>query len=141
VALPLAAVALAGCGGAHYQYHPQPTVPVNVSVYINSQRVSLSPTSVTSGPITITITNQASTAKALQVVAAGRIATSPLAETGPISPQGTAQLTVKLGTGNYTITTAPSNSTEAAAVAPTGVIPARLQVQGQRPATNQLQTP
>jgi hypothetical protein len=140
-ALPLAAVVLGGCGGAHYQFHPQPTVPVNVSVYVNSQRVSVSPASVTSGPVTITITNQASTAESLQVVPAGGSASNPLAETGPISPQGTAQLTVKLGTGNYTVTTAPANSTEAAAVTPTGILPAHLHVQGQRPAISQLQTP
>jgi hypothetical protein len=140
--LPLAAVALAGCGsGGHYQYTPKATVPLNVSVYINSQRVSLSPNSVTPGPVAITITNQASTAESLQVVPAGGSTASPLAETGPISPQGTNQLTVNLGTGSYTVTTAPTRSTEAAAVTPTGIVPTLLQVQGQRPVTNQLQTP
>jgi hypothetical protein len=112
-----------------------------VSVYINSQRVSLSPHSVTPGPVAITITNQASTAESLQVVPAGGSTTSPLAETGPISPQGTNQLTVNLNTGSYTVTTAPRSSTEAAAVTPTGIVPSLLQVQGQRPVTNQLQTP
>ena len=140
--LPLAAVALGGCGGgARFVFHPKATVPVNVSVYINSQRVSLSPSSVTSGPITITITNQASTAESLQVVPAGGSAANPLAETGPISPQGTDQLTVKLATGNYTVTTAPDNSTEAAAATPTGILPTLLRVQGQRPTSNQLQVP
>ena len=138
----LAAVALAACGGTHYQYTPRPTVPLNVSVYINSQRVSLSPNAITPGPTTITITNQAATAESLQVVPAGSSASSPLAETGPISPQGTAQVTVDLNTaGAYTITTAPSNSTEAAASTPTGILPGLLRVRGQRPISTQPQSP
>lgn len=140
--LPLAAAALVGCGGTHYEFHPQVITPVNVSVHINAQRVALSPNSVTPGPVAITITNQASTAESLLVVPASSGATSPLADTGPISPQGTAQLTVDLrNSGSYTVTTAPDNSTEAAAAAPTGILPALLQVQGQRPIGSQLQTP
>ena len=140
--LPLAAVVLAGCGGgSRYVYQRTATVPINASVYISSQRVRLSPTSVTPGPVSITITNQASTAESLQVVPAGGSDANPLAETGPISPQGTAQLTVKLNNGNYTITTAPGSSTEAAAATPTGIVPSRLQVQGQRPRSSQLQAP
>lgn len=137
-----AAVALAACGGSHYEYKPRATVPINVSVYINSQRVALSPTSITPGPVSITITNQASTAESLQVVPAGGSSTRPLAETGPISPQGTAQVTVDLSNaGRYTITTAPDSSTEASAATPTGISPGVLQVQGQRPASGQLQAP
>ena len=141
--LPLAAVAVASCGnGGHFEYHPQATAPVNVSVYVNSQRVALSPASVTPGPISITITNQASTAESLQVVPSGGSNTAPLAETGPISPQGTAQVRVDLNeAGNYTVATTPANSTEASAATPTGILPGLLQVQGHRPALSQPQAP
>jgi hypothetical protein len=136
----LAAVALAACGSSHFQYTPKATVPINVSVYIDSQRVSLSPNSITPGPTTITITNQASTAESLQVVPAG--GSNALAETGPISPQGTAQVTVDLSSaGAYTISTAPNNSTEAAASTPTGILPGLLRVQGQRPISVEPQSP
>lgn len=142
--LPLVAVTVAACGSStHFQFNPKATIPVNVSVYINSQRVALSPSSVTRGPVLITITNQASTAESLQVVRAGGSGANPLADTGPISPQGTGQLTVNLGIGSYTVTTAPDNSTEAAAATPTGILPGLLQVQGRRPAggASQLQAP
>jgi hypothetical protein len=140
--LLLAAVVVAGCGsGTHYVFHPKATVPINVSIYVSSQRVRLSPTSVTPGPVAVTITNQASTAESLQVVPAGGSGSNPLAETGPISPQGTAQLSVSLGAGSYTVTTAPDNATEAAAATPTAILPALLQVQGQRPVSSPLQTP
>lgn len=134
-ALPLAAVALAGCGsGSHFEYHPRATVPVNISVFINSKRVAVSPSSVTQGPVAITITNQATTAESLQVMQAGGPGSKPVAETGPISPQATDQLTVSLDTGSYTVATASTH-------VGTRLLPARLQVQGQRPPTSQLQVP
>ena len=140
VTLPLAVLAVASCGNSsHFDYHPTATVPINVSVYVNARRVALSPASVTPGPISITITNQASTAEALKVVPGS--GTPPLAVTGPISPQGTDQVTVNVNAGNYTITTAPDNSTDAAAATPTGILPGLLQVQGQRPAASPLQAP
>lgn len=142
VTLPLVGLALAACGGTtHFRFNPKTTIPVNVSVYVNSRRVAISPNSVTPGPVSITITNQAATAESLRVVPGGGSGASPLADTGPISPQGTDQLTVKLGAGNYTVTTSPDNATDAGAATPTGILPALLQVQGHRIPASQLQAP
>ena len=100
--------ALAGCGSSgHFVNHPAPPTPVNLTVYINDQRVSLSPSSVGAGPVVLIVTNQASTAQSLTVLPAGASAAQPIADTGPINPQATTQVTVNLNTpGAYTVATA-----------------------------------
>jgi hypothetical protein len=114
-------------------------IPLNVSVYINDQRISVSPTSTTPGPVAITITNQSSSAASIEIAPAGG---SAITTTGPISPQANDQVTVDLSTGQYTVGIAPNSSTQAAAAAPTGIVPGTLTVQGQRPnSNNQLLTP
>ena len=107
---------VAGCGSSeHFVNHPSPPVPVNLTVYINDQRVSVSPSSVGAGPVVLIVTNQARTAQSLTVLSAGSSAGQPLADTGPINPQATTQVTVNLNTpGSYTVATAPNGSTEAA---------------------------
>jgi hypothetical protein len=139
----VAATVAAGCGGGgHYPNQPRPPSPVNMTVYINDQRVSVSPSSVGAGPVQLIVTNQASNSESLTVLAAGSAAGQPLADTGPISPQGTAQVTVNLNSGNYTVATAPHASTEAANVAPGGIQAALVHVGKPRPgASNQLLQP
>lgn len=132
--LLLGAVALGGCGGAsHFADQARPAVPVNVSVYINDRRVSVSPNAVSPGPVTITILNQSSTAEPLQVAPAGG---SGVTTTGPINPQATDQVTVDLRSGQYTIGIAPDSSTEAAAATPTGIMSGLLTVSGSRQTSN-----
>lgn len=140
-ALLLGALALAGCGGGtHFIDGPRQPVPINVSVYVDDQRVSVSPDSVTVGPVTITITNQASSAQAIEVAPAG--GSSAVTTTGPISPQATDQVTVNLSRGDYTVGIAPNNSTQAAAATPSGINPGALTVQGRRAnSNNQLLQP
>ena len=105
--------------------------------------VSLSPSSVGAGPVVLIVTNQATTAQSLTVLPAGASAAQPIADTGPINPQATTQVTVNLNTpGAYTVATAPNGSTEAAAAVPTGVHPALLRVGRPRPSgSNELLQP
>jgi hypothetical protein len=126
----LAAVAVAGCGsGSHFANQTRPPAPVNLTVYINDQRVSVSPSRVGAGPVQLIVTNQASNAESLTVQLANNSSDQPLADTGPISPQATAQVTVDLTPpGDYTVGTAPAGSTQAAASAPTGIQPAVVHV-------------
>jgi hypothetical protein len=142
--LLLVPAVLAGCGsGSHFANRPRPPSPVNLSVYINDQRISVSPSSVGAGPVDFIVTNQSSTAESLTVLPAGASAGPPLADTGPISPQGTAQVTVNFNTpGAYTVAIAPRGLTQAAAATPTGIRPALLQIGAPRPsASNQLLQP
>jgi hypothetical protein len=108
-----------------------------MTVYVNDQRVSVSPSSVGAGPILFIITNQASNAESLAVTSSAG-STPPLADTGPISPQGTAQLSVNLKTpGDYTVAVAPPpGSTEAAAATPTGIQPAQIHIGSPRASSN-----
>lgn len=128
--LGLAAVALAGCGGgSHFANQTRPPAPVNLTVYINDQRISVSPSTVGAGPVQLIVTNQATNAVSLTVQPTNDSSAQPLADTGPISPQGTAQVTVDLSPpGDYTVGIAPSGSTQAAASAPTGIQPAVVHV-------------
>jgi hypothetical protein len=142
--LVIAAAMVAGCGGgSHYANRPRPPSPVNLTVYINDQRISISPSSVGAGPVVFIVTNQASNAESLTVLPAGGAAAQSLATTGPISPQGTAQVSVNLGTpGAYTLGIAGGGSTEAASSLPAGIQPALLRVGAPRPsASNQLLQP
>jgi hypothetical protein len=134
-ALSVGVLALAGCGsGTHFANTGRPASPVNVSVYVNDQRISVSPGSVTPGLVTITIANQSSNARAIQI--APPAGSSAVTTTGPIRPQASDQVTVELPSGDYTVGIAPNNSTQAAAATPTGGAAGSLTVKGHRPNSN-----
>lgn len=139
----VAAATASGCGGGtHFANLPRPPSPINLTVYINNQRVSVSPTSIGAGPVVLIVTNAASTAESLSVLPSGQSGAQPLADTGPISPQGTTQVSVNLNAGDYSVGIAPDASSEAAAATPTGIAPAPLHVGKPRPsASNQLLSP
>jgi hypothetical protein len=140
--LTVAIVAGCGSGGGHFANLPRPASPVNVTVYINDQRVSVSPSSVGAGPVVFIVTNQASQAESMNILPAGVSAGQALADTGPISPQATAQVTVDLKGGNYSVATGPTGATEAAQNTPTGITPASLHIGKPRPsASHQLMNP
>lgn len=136
--LALALAVATGCGGGqHFANRQRSPVPVNLTVYINDHRVSVSPSNVGAGPVVLIITNQASNAESLTVMPSGGATSQPLADTGPISPQGTAQLQVNLNTpGDYTVGISPSSSSQAAAATPTGIQPALVAVGPRRASSN-----
>jgi hypothetical protein len=87
---------------------PRPPAPVNLTVYIDNSRVSVSPTRVGAGPVEFIVTNQASQAESLAILpsGAGVSAGEPLANTGPINPQATAQVSVNFSSpGRYSLAT------------------------------------
>ncbi len=58
--LACAALAVSACGSsATGATTPRPPAPVNLTVYIDNSRVSVSPSSVGAGPVEFIITNQA----------------------------------------------------------------------------------
>src|SRR5947209_1503354 len=137
LALTTAATLSACGGGTHFANQPRPPAPVNLTVYINDQKVSVSPGSVGAGPVVFVITNQASNAESVSVTSSAGSSSHPVADTGPISPQATAQLSVDLkDPGDYTVGIAPNSSTEAAAATPTGIRAALIHVGQPRPSSN-----
>jgi hypothetical protein len=141
--LTVTVVALSGCGSSdHFANKPRPPAPVNLTVYVNNARVSVSPDSVGAGQIIFIVTNQASKTESLTIHPAGNPAQA-LASTGPINPQATAQVTVELhGPRDYTIAAGKSGTSEAAAASPSPIQPGRLHVGKPRPsASNALLQP
>lgn len=111
--LGASAIALAGCGSSKtFANRPRPPAPINLTVYINNARVSVSPHAVGGGPVVFIVTNQAARAQSLAIQRKG--GPGSIANTGPINPQGTAQVTVNLRRGTYTVATTAAGTTEAA---------------------------
>jgi hypothetical protein len=130
--LTVVAVALAGCGSTKtFANLPRPPTPIDLTVYINDARVSVSPNSIGAGPVNFIVTNQSSKTQTLAIEnpTTGR----PVANTGPINPQGTAQVTVDFKPGDYSVATGPSGQTDAQLAQPTAIHPAALHIGRERP--------
>lgn len=96
-------LAAGGCGGTtKYANAPRPPTPINLTVYIDSTRVSVSPARVGAGPVVFYVANHAPSAQSLVIapVSGGQ----PLASTAPINPQGAANVSVNFtARGLYTV--------------------------------------
>ena len=133
--LLLVTTTLAACGGgSKFADQARPAAPIDVSIYVNDQSVSVSPATVTPGTVTFTITNQSSNAEALDVTPAG--GSTATTSTGPISPQATDQVSVDLRAGQYSVGIAPANAAQAATAAPAGITSGLQTVQGHRANSN-----
>jgi hypothetical protein len=104
VALALGALLIAGCGSTtplDFKGKTRPSAPVDLSVYVNDQRVLVSPAAFGAGLVTLNVTNQASKSVMIYVAEKGRNCTAP--GSGPMAPDTTAQVTLELRTGGYTV--------------------------------------
>ncbi len=131
--LVVGALVASGCGGGStFANRPRPPTPINLTVYINHSRVSVSPSSVGAGPVVFIATNAASQTESLTIKAPGGAQT--LASTGPINPQATAQVTVDFHEpGDYTVSTGKTGTSEAARASPSSIEPATLRIGALRP--------
>jgi hypothetical protein len=142
--LAVAAAAAAGCGSSGtFANKPAPPQPVNVTVYINNSKVSASPTKIGAGPVNLIVTNQSSQSESLTILPAGATAGQALAKTGPINPQGTAQIQVNLSSeGDYTVATTAGGSSDAAGASSNSIQPVTIHVGAPRSGgSTQLLTP
>ena len=126
-------VVLSGCGSSKkFANDPRPATPVDLTVYINNERVSVSPTRVGAGEVIFIVTNQADRAESLSIHPATD-STTQLASTGPIQPQATAQVTVDLKhPGEYTVAST-SGGTQAQVATAVRIQPAALHIGPARP--------
>jgi hypothetical protein len=134
-------VLVAGCGSSsHFANQPRPASPIALTVYVNNDRVSISPTSAGAGQVVFIVTNQASNAESVTVHHQGN--STRLATTGPINPQATAQVTVDLKSGDYLVATSSGGASEAALATGPKIQPAALHIGPPRPSSsNQLLQP
>jgi hypothetical protein len=120
--LAASALAVTACGSTSSgATTPRPPAPVNLTVYVDNNAVSVSPSSVGAGPVTFIISNQASQAESLAILAAGSSEGRPLANTGPINPQATAQVTVNFTPGTYSLSTGGGDAAGNSSVRPASI--------------------
>ncbi len=103
VTLPLAAAALAGCGGGGKSYanDPRPAAPIVITAAITAQGVNVSPTQFGAGLIQLVVVNLTNRSQQLSLVA--KNGGSFHQQTGPINPQGTDQLKADVRPGTYMV--------------------------------------
>ncbi len=133
------AVAVSACGSSSpAATTPRPPAPLNLAVFIDNSRVSVSPTIVGAGPVEFIITNQASQAESVAILPSGASAGQPLAGTAPINPRATAQFTVNFSRpGRYSVATGAGASGSSA-----GIRAASIRVGGKRASSdNELLQP
>jgi hypothetical protein len=139
-AMAMIAVTVAACGstGGKSAALLRPPSPVNLSVYLNDSRISVSPASVGAGPILFIVTNQATHSEALVISRGSRT----VATTAPINPQGTTQVSVSTRPGRYTVAAAPHGATDAQLTQSSPIAPATIRVGRERPSSsNQVLQP
>lgn len=120
------AVSACGTAGGSAATKVRPPTPVNLSVYVNNSRISVSPSRIGAGPVVFTVTNQANRSESLTIRGANQGRT--LASTAPINPQGTTQVSVDFNPGDYTIATAPQGQTDADLAQPSSITPASIHI-------------
>jgi len=106
VAIAAAAAFASGCGNDDEARSEQrPPVPINISVNLDEQRITVSPDEFGAGPITLLVANQSGAAQTL-TVDGPRLRRS----LGPINPQDTVTVQLTVQPGEYTISAAESAS-------------------------------
>lgn len=131
--LAVSGLAVSACGSSSQgATRPRSPAPVNVAVYVDNSRVSISPTDVGAGAVQFIITNQARQAESLMVLSSGSSGGQALASTGPINPQATAQVTVNLTSpGDYSVSASDPGSGSSIQAVTLYVGPARASSGGQ----------
>jgi hypothetical protein len=106
------AVALTGCGssGGTAVSRVGPPNPLSVSVLITNSRVVASPSRFGAGPVLFTVTNQANDSRTLQIF---RGRDMRVADTAPLNPQGSTQVSVVFNRGRYRLSVASRAPTDA----------------------------
>jgi hypothetical protein len=124
VTLAAAAVALAGCGssGGTAVSRASPPNPLSVSVLITNSRVIASPARFGAGPVLFTVTNQARSSRTLQIF---RGRGMRVADTAPLNPQGSTQVSVIFDRGRYTLSAGSRDRADAQQTQPLTIVVGR----------------
>jgi hypothetical protein len=105
IAVVLLAAVGTGCGSDNEaRREERPPVPINISVSLDEKRVTASPADFGAGPITLLIANQSGAAQTL-TIDGPRLRRS----VGPINPQDTATVRLRVLQGEYTLSAEESS--------------------------------
>jgi hypothetical protein len=93
-----------------------------VSVLITNSRVVASPARFGAGPVLFTVTNQARSSRTLQIF---RGRGMRVADTAPLNPQGSTQVSVIFDEGRYTLSAGARERTDAQQTQPLTIVVGR----------------
>ncbi|MEA2308622.1 MAG: hypothetical protein QOG41_1631 [Thermoleophilaceae bacterium] len=97
----LAMPAIAGCGGgSDFKNKPRPPAPVELSGVITDKAVSVEPSKLGAGPVTILISNQSKQSHTVTLEGGPHNTTE---QVGPINPLDAARIQETLEPGTYTV--------------------------------------
>ena len=127
----LAAAGVSACGGGEdFANEPRPATTVVTSGVITEDEVEVSPDTIGAGPVVLTISNQTPDSHRVMVTGVAEDGTEVNEEAGPINPQDTVELQLRLPRGRYQVRAA---SDEPFA---DEIDPARLIVDDDRPSSS-----
>lgn len=93
-----------GCGGTQtLAQESRPPVVLNVSADITDRGVQISPEKIGAGPVHLVVTNQSDSSRELTLESQSSNAGEKGSSSGPINPQGTAEVNVNLEEGDYRV--------------------------------------
>jgi hypothetical protein len=135
ILLPLVALIVAGCGTKERTANElRPPVPIQLDASLMPKKISLAPSQIGGGPVTLVVSNLTATEQRITFGANSPSGTSELridSQSATIAPNNTATMKAELSDGTYSL------SVEGESI-PTAV----LNVSGERPsAQNDLMLP
>src|SRR5688500_18283979 len=109
VALVGLALTAAGCGDEDdYKNDLRPPSPINVTAYVSTDRVSVSPARFGAGPIVVVVTNQSNSSQEVTFTSesAGTSGADDVSQsTSPINPGETGEIKLDVAQGSYLVRT------------------------------------
>jgi hypothetical protein len=96
--MAIAALLVAGCGDDDFENEPRPPVPVELTGVIHDDALTVSPSKVGAGQVTITISNQTDGAKTVTLEG-----DAFEEQVGPVEPLDVAEITRTLEPGSYEV--------------------------------------
>ena len=100
--------AIGGCGsGGDFKDKPRPAIPIQLSSVVTDKAVSVEPSKVGAGPVTIVVSNQSTRSHTVTLQGGPH---NTVEQVGPINPLDTAQIQETLDPGTYTVTAGSDSS-------------------------------